>query len=131
VQRRTRQKQAVEAAFVLAGRPLSTQEVVILAQKTVPSLGIATAYRTIKDLVESGWLAPVVTPAGTCFELAAIEHHHHFFCRACSRTFDIPDQAGDVEGMTPRGFVPDGHELTVTGRCNTCAKSVREAARRP
>jgi Fur family ferric uptake transcriptional regulator len=129
VQRRTRQKQAVEEAFAKAARPLSPQEVAALAQETVPSFGIATAYRTIKDLVESGWLVPVATPAGSCFERAEIEHHHHFFCRDCSRTFDIPGCVGDVEKMAPRGFIPDGHDLTITGRCKTCATEGRKAAR--
>lgn len=126
----TRQKQAVQDAFASAGRPLSPQEVVTLAQAAVPSLGIATAYRTIKDLVESGWLVPIATPVGSRFELAEIEHHHHFFCRMCSRTFDIPGCVDNLETITPRGFVPDGHDVTITGKCNLCAKGKREATAR-
>ena len=130
VPRKTRQKQAVQEVFASAGRPLSAQEVVALAQEVVPSLGIATAYRTIKDLVESGWLVPVATPGGSCFELADIEHHHHFFCRVCDRTFDIPAGADDVERMSPRGFVPEGHEVTITGKCDLCAKQRKEPTAR-
>jgi Fur family transcriptional regulator, ferric uptake regulator len=128
--RMTRQKQAVRDAFVSAGRPLSPQEVVTLAQAAVPSLGIATAYRTIKDLVESGWLVSIATPAGSRFELAEIEHHHHFFCRMCFRTFDIPGCIDDLETISPRGFVPDGHEVTITGKCKLCAKGKRESTAR-
>lgn len=129
--RNTRQKQAVQDAFVSAARPLSPQEVAALAQEAVPSLGIATAYRTIKDLVESGWLVPVATPAGNRFELADIEHHHHFYCRMCSRTFDIPGCVDAVEQKSPRGFVAEGHEVTITGKCNLCAKPKKETAARP
>ena len=126
----TRQKQAVRDAFASAGRPLSPQEVVTLAQAAVPSLGIATAYRTIKDLLHSGWLVSIATPAGSRFELAEIEHHHHFFCRMCSRTFDIPGCIDDLETITPRGFVPDGHEVTITGKCSLCARRKRESTAR-
>jgi Fur family transcriptional regulator, ferric uptake regulator len=130
VPRKTRQKQAVQDAFASAGRPLSPQEVVPLAQKAVPSLGIATAYRTIKDLVESGWLVPITTPAGSRFELANIEHHHHFYCRMCSRTFDILGCIDNIEQMSPRGFVPEGHDVTITGKCNLCAKPGKERSAR-
>jgi Fur family ferric uptake transcriptional regulator len=120
VQRKTRQKQAVQEAFASAGRPLSPQEVASLAQETVPSLGIATAYRAIKELVDARWLISVATPAGTRFELADLKHHHHFFCRDCSQTYDIEGCVGDVEQFIPQGFVAEGHELTITGQCKAC-----------
>jgi Fur family transcriptional regulator, ferric uptake regulator len=131
VPRQTRQKQAVQDVFATAGRPLSPQEVVTLAQVAVPSLGIATAYRTIKDLVESGWLVSVATAVGTRFERADIRHHHHFFCRMCSRTFDIPGCAEDIERMSPSGFVPEGHDVTITGKCDLCAKPKAKARKEP
>lgn len=128
IPRNTRQKQAVQDAFASSGRPLSPQEVVDLAKEAVPTLGIATAYRAIRDLVESGWLVPVATPAGNRFELADIAHHHHFYCRGCARTFDIQGCIADVERIAPRGFVPDGHDLTITGKCNLCAKGKKESS---
>ena len=99
-----------------------------MAKAAVPSLGIATAYRAIKDLVESGWLVPVATPAGSRFELADIAHHHHFYCRVCSRTFDIHGCLDNVEKIAPRGFQPDGHDLTITGKCILCTKGKKESS---
>lgn len=128
--RNTRQRQAVQGAFASAGRPLSPREVVPLAQKTVPSLGIATAYRAIKNLLESGWLVSIITPAGSRFEPANVEHHHHFYCRVCSRTFDIPCGLCNVRQMSPRGFVPEDYGVTVTGKCDLCAQPGRDRSGR-
>ena len=51
MERSTRQRRAIREAFLEAGRPLSPQEVLELARKKVPSLGLATVYRTLKGLV--------------------------------------------------------------------------------
>jgi Fur family ferric uptake transcriptional regulator len=121
VLRKTRQSQAIREVFSGAARPLSAREAVSLAQEAVPSLGIATVYRAIKELAATAWLVPVSTPAGTCFERARKEHHHHFFCRACLRSFDIEACVGALARLTPAGFVAEDHELTVIGRCRACA----------
>jgi len=121
MQRNTRQKQAVQAVFAAAEEPLGPQEVAAAAREAVPGLGIATVYRSIKQLVEAGRLVSVATPAGARFELASREHHHRFFCDACTRTFDIDGCVGDFDRLVPAGFLAERHELTITGKCKACA----------
>jgi Fur family ferric uptake transcriptional regulator len=58
----TRQKAAIQDAFIEADRPLSPDEVLKGAQRHHPSLGIATVYRNIQSLVNQGWLQPVEIP---------------------------------------------------------------------
>jgi Fur family ferric uptake transcriptional regulator len=130
MQRKTRQQEAIKAAFSSAGRPLSPHEATTLAQSAVASLGIATVYRAIKDLVEARWLVPVATPTGTRFELASMDHHHHFFCRTCAKCFDIEACVGSLERLVPAGFVAEGHELTILGRCDACAAHADEVPQR-
>ena len=52
--RNTHQGNAIRQALKKAGRPLSAQEVLNLAQKKVPGLGIATVYRNLKSLQQDG-----------------------------------------------------------------------------
>ncbi|MFD3004992.1 zinc uptake transcriptional regulator [Thermus tengchongensis] len=122
MERSTRQRRAIREAFLEAGRPLSPQEVLELARKKVPSLGLATVYRTLKGLVEEGFLTPVALPGEPSrYEPAGREHHHHFLCRLCGRVFELSGCDLALEGHLPPGFQAEGHEVTVFGRCPECA----------
>ena len=77
--RKTKQKDAIRAAFTLADRPLSHEEALRLAQREVDGLSIATVYRNINLLVEERWLTRVEVPGDTPrYEVAGKGHHHHF-----------------------------------------------------
>lgn len=119
--RKTEQRDAIRCAFEHAGRPLSAQEVLELAQEDVPSLGIATVYRNIKALVAEDWLTAVELPnEPSRYELAELEHHHHFQCEACARVFDIPGCAMGVAALAPQGFEVNSHEVFLYGTCPEC-----------
>jgi Fur family ferric uptake transcriptional regulator len=122
VKRKTRQRDAIREVFTSARRPLSSQEVAAAAQRTLPSLGIATVYRAIKHLLEEGWLVPVSIAGGTRYELADTGPHHHFHCLDCDKTFDISGCAGNVQKLAPSGFRLASHELTLSGTCRWCAE---------
>lgn len=120
--RNTRQREAIREVFASAGRPLSPREVVDLAQTSLPSLGIATVYRAIKELVAEGWMVGVDVVGGTRYELSDIGHHHHFHCLDCDRTFDIKGCTGNLQRLAPRGFTVASHILTLSGTCSGCAE---------
>jgi Fur family transcriptional regulator, ferric uptake regulator len=128
---RTRQQLAIRAAFEGAGRPLGPLEVVGLAQAEVPKLGVATVYRTIRTLVEEGWLTPVELPGEPPrYELAGKHHHHHFQCRGCKKAFELDECAVDLDFRLPPGFVLDDHDLTLYGRCDDCSRAPGTRGRR-
>jgi Fur family transcriptional regulator, ferric uptake regulator len=127
VQRSTRQRDVLRAVFTSAPRPLGPREAMALAQQSLPSLGIATVYRAIKDLLAKGWLVPVTVSSGTRFEPADRGHHHHFYCQACDRAFDLDGCASNLSRLVPAGFVVESHELTITGLCDACADDKRGA----
>jgi Fur family transcriptional regulator, ferric uptake regulator len=133
MERSTRQRSAIRAVIETAGRPLSTQEVLDAAQMEVPALAIATVYRNVKLLLDSGEIA-VVTLPGECprYEAAhqAREHHHHFQCTKCQRAFDVHGCPGNLGGLAPKGFKVEHHELTLYGSCRDCASAARAQARR-
>jgi Fur family ferric uptake transcriptional regulator len=120
MERSTKQREAIRQALQAADRPLLASEVLVLAQQTVPSLGIATVYRTIKALVEQESLQVVELPGeNPRFEFAH-GHHHHFCCKACGKVFDVHACPGDFSGLVPPGFEVSDHELTLYGRCAEC-----------
>jgi Fur family ferric uptake transcriptional regulator len=122
MERRTRQRQAIRAVFLEAQRPLSPQEVLELARARVPSLGLATVYRTLRGLLEEGFLVPVELPGEPPrYERAGQAHHHHFLCRVCGRVYELLGCPKDVEALVPPGFQAEGHEVTLYGRCAACA----------
>jgi Fur family ferric uptake transcriptional regulator len=123
-ERSTRQRQILLAALSSAGRPLLPGELHEIALVEVPGLGIATVYRNLKLLLEEGILQTVNLPGENVrYEIRAQPHHHHFQCRTCGRVFDIPGCPGSLEHLAPAGFIADGHELVLYGRCPDCARA--------
>ena len=133
IERTTKQKRAIRSAFETEGRPLSTNEAFEAAQGIIGGLGIATVYRSIKSLLDDGWLTPIDVPGkGILYELSGKEHHHHFSCTSCHRVFELDGCADHVLVPLPRGFKATGHDVTIFGRCATCAAPHRPpAAKRP
>lgn len=121
MQRNTQQREAIREVLAEAGRPLSPHEVLDRGRGRVPRLGIATVYRTLKSLVDEGWLRTVDLPgAPSRYELSGKSHHHHFHCRRCDRLYEVEDCPGRIAGMTPRGFTLEAHDLILYGLCNEC-----------
>ena len=126
IERNTRQRDAIRAAIVAAKRPLSPQEILDAASEEVPGLGIATVYRTVKTLIEEKSLTTVEVPGTQArYEVAHLDHHHHFHCHSCDRVYEVEGCPGDLRGLTPRGFRTDHHEIILTGMCAGCVKAKR------
>ena len=119
--RNTRQKEAIRAAFVESDRPLSPVEALAHAQERVPGVSVATMYRNIHALVEEGWLTTVEVPGqGTRYEVAGKEHHHHFQCTECGKTFELSGCEFQSKPRLPRGFQLTGDEIFLYGSCAAC-----------
>jgi Fur family ferric uptake transcriptional regulator len=124
MERNTRQRTAIRAAFEHARRPLGPAEVLAAAQREVGRLGIATVYRNIRALVAEGWLVPVELPGESDrYEPAGLEHHHHFRCRSCDRVFDLSGCVKGLRDLVPRRFRLEGHELVLLGQCGDCVRA--------
>jgi Fur family transcriptional regulator, ferric uptake regulator len=121
MERDTRQRRAIRRVIEAAGRPLSPHEVRKIAQTHTPRLGIATVYRTLKDLMDKGWLVQVELPGEPPrYETATKAYHHHFQCRTCGQVYDIEGCPQDVEPVVPSGFLLEGYSLVLYGQCATC-----------
>jgi Fur family ferric uptake transcriptional regulator len=124
VRRSTQQRQAISRTITEADRPLSATEILQAASRLSPGLGLATVYRNVNRMVESGEIRPVSLPgAGQRYERAGKGHHHHFHCARCDRVFEVPDCPGDVGALAPRGFKARRHEIILYGLCPSCARN--------
>lgn len=121
MERRTPQRHILRNVFKKAARPLSAQEALIEAKKTLPRLGLATAYRAINEMLEEGFLNVVSLPGDfQRFEISKREHHHFFQCNACDKVYDVEGCPGNIPKVVPQGFHLESHELILYGVCQSC-----------
>lgn len=122
--RQTTQKAAILRALEKDDRPLSPQEILLIAREEVPALGLATVYRAIKSFLEDGVVASVGLPdSAPRYEMAGKAHHHHFQCRSCDKVYEINACSGGMQSLTPPGFSLEDHEITLFGRCADCNRA--------
>ncbi len=122
VERNTRQRRTIRDVVEGAGRPLSTDEIFSGARASIASLGMATVYRSIRALLDEGWLAAVEVPGRSpLYERAGKGHHHHFACARCNRVYELGACAAEIRSDLPAGFVATGHEITIYGTCAACS----------
>lgn len=104
--------------------PLTPQEILELASAEMASLGLATVYRNLGSMQESGEVRAVHLPGDAArFEPVQNRHHHHFRCDVCEAVYKIeqPCPVQALEGATlPGGFTVSGHSLTFYGTCPDC-----------
>ncbi len=128
--RNTRQKQAIASILRVHSNPLSPKEILEFAIKEVPSIGIATVYRSLKALSLSGQVVTVEIPGEPPrYERADKGHHHHFLCRACGEVFDLKTCLDGIKKMAPPKFRVDDHEIILYGACKDCASKSQPAKR--
>ena len=94
---------------------------------TLPGVGRATVYRTIKLLVEVGALCKLAMPDGAPkYSLARLGHHHHTVCVRCGKVSDF--RHSTVERML-RSLNKEvdgeivGHRMEVYVTCSDCLAS--------
>jgi Fur family ferric uptake transcriptional regulator len=118
---RTTQRDAIKQVIREKDRALDAAEILLAARQMVPSLNQSTVFRNLKLLIENGWLRKINHPArGPLYERTDKEHHHHFYCRSCKKVYELPGCALNENGLTPRGFVTEEHEVFLSGVCATC-----------
>ncbi|MFG0315333.1 MAG: Fur family transcriptional regulator [Phycisphaerales bacterium] len=121
MERQTPQREAIRSLFTQDGDPMSPQEIMDQASEIVPTVSMATVYRTIRSLEELGEIVPVELPGEPPrYEMAGKDHHHHFKCESCGRAFEVDACPGNLSHMTPEGFRLTRHDITLYGICKAC-----------
>jgi len=117
----TQQKLTLTSLITKAERPLTPAEICRAGRKEIPSLGIATVYRALKQLAEEGQVRLVEIPGvSPHYECTARQHHHFFFCQHCHSLFNLDGCLRGVSGLAPKGFSVKRHEIVLYGECADC-----------
>jgi Fur family transcriptional regulator, ferric uptake regulator len=128
VERRTRQKRAIEAVLEKHNNPLTAPEIQRLAIGEVPTLGIATVYRSLKALSKDGRVVSVEIPGQMPrYERANKGHHHHFLCRVCGGVFELERCLAGIKTLAPPRFRVEDHEIILYGSCEACLRKEKRA----
>ena len=90
------------------------------------NVGIATVYRSLNLLEESGMVTSISFGAqGKKFELAKKPHHDHMICRQCGVIVEFEDQIIEKRQLAiakEHGFKLTGHIMQLYGVCSECNK---------
>ncbi len=121
MKRNTVQRKTIEEVFKQHDRPLGVGEILQHGNRLTKSLNQATIYRNLKLLLENGCLTRIAHPVlGTLYERTGKGHHHHFHCRTCNQTLELPGCALREHEMVPNGFIVEEHEVFLFGTCPSC-----------
>jgi Fur family transcriptional regulator, ferric uptake regulator len=93
------------------------------ARKRSPRLGLATTYRTIDLLRQSGSVRALAGEDRSAYVRCGPDHHHHLVCLACGGVEDTDEcpLPSPAELKRRYGFSPESHELEIYGKCRSCA----------
>jgi Fur family ferric uptake transcriptional regulator len=124
--RPTRQRVAVTEALSRSREFRSAQEIHEIVAASGEKVGLATVYRTLAALAESGSIDVLRREDGESVyrQCAAVTHHHHLVCRECGATVEIAGPA--VEAWTDaiaseHGYADISHSLELFGTCPSCS----------
>jgi len=119
-------RQRLRVLEVLADEPgdATAQQIYARLRDRDERVGLATVYRTVALLTESGLIDALAhRPGEMCYRLCGEGHHHHLLCSRCHRVVELEecdigpwlDKVAD-----DHGFVATEHRLEVTGICADC-----------
>ena len=109
---------------------LKCEDIYTLVHSKIPSIGIATVYRTLPLLEKMGYLNRVLFDDGFVrYELCKDDEnhsHHHVICTKCGSLFEIEvDMLEELEKqiLATTGFHVTNHSVKFYGLCSKCYSS--------
>lgn len=126
MQRMTRQRSAVADALADVEEFRSAQQLHELLRDRGDGIGLATVYRTLQSLADSGQVDVLRTAEGEALyrRCSRREHHHHLICRVCGATVEIDGptvESWAAQVGASHGFQDIEHTMELYGTCRACA----------
>jgi Fur family peroxide stress response transcriptional regulator len=111
----------------------SAEELHAAVRRELPTLSLATVYKTLDTLARIGAVRQVSRTGARGRWDAGQESHHHLVCIECGSVTDVTDAR--LDAVKPRaaalasrhGFTASGHVVEIFGRCAACRRVQRRA----
>ncbi|MGI6535212.1 MAG: Fur family transcriptional regulator [Eggerthellaceae bacterium] len=127
--RRTRQRQLVLSSVENRCDHPSAEDIFNEVRKSDSRVSLATVYRNLHLLVDSGEILSIHTDKGERFDRRT-DDHAHIVCEQCGHMEDAPSpnlNSADTQAAADTGYVVSSHELVFVGICPKCQAAALEA----
>jgi len=122
----TSQREAILKTLYDNPKHFTSEKLYLKVKENYPELniGIATVYRTLSLLEESGLVSSIsLGIQGKKFEIANKPHHDHIICTRCGKIVEFEND--EVEALQEKianesGFVLTDHMMQLYGICKKC-----------
>ncbi|OJX94662.1 Fur family zinc uptake regulator [Salana multivorans] len=125
-QRMTTQRRAIAEVLGSVEDFRSAQQLHELLRSTGKRIGLATVYRALAGMAETGEIDAIRGPDGeTRYRRCELRvHHHHLVCRSCGATVEL--DARTVEGWVnalgaQHAYTDVEHTVELFGLCPACS----------
>lgn len=122
----TPQRLAIFRRLAATDRHPSAEELHAAVRRAMPTLSLATVYKTLDTLAEIGAVRPVSRLGARGRWDANLDPHHHLVCTTCGAVTDVTEPrleaaARPAAAVAARhGFQTAGHSVEIFGRCAAC-----------
>ena len=114
----------------------SAEELYATLRPELPTLSLATVYKTLDALARIGVVRRVSRDGGRSRWDAGLESHHHLVCIQCGEVSDVVDaqldavksRAAALAGR--QGFAATSHVVDIFGCCAACRSTTRTRSAR-
>lgn len=124
----SKQRQMILHALAAQPGHLSAEEVLMRLRANNPQISLATVYRNLNVLSESGQVRRIRVPGGADrYELGKTPHDH-MVCDRCGKVLDAQwqDLSAAQSALEQQGALVSGYTLIYHGLCPVCAKEVAQ-----
>ena len=122
----TPQRLAIFRRLAATDRHPSAEELHTAVRREMPTLSLATVYKTLDTLASIGAVRPVSRLGVRGRWDANLAPHHHLVCTSCGAVTDVTEPrleaaARPAAAVAARhGFEAAGHSVEIFGRCAAC-----------
>lgn len=123
--KRSKQKEVILRIMKSTSSHPTADSVYEQARKEIPNISLATVYRDLKLLKDSGELLELDLGQGPSHYDGNTTDHYHFRCEKCGHIFDLEqpvDTALDKRVARSTGHDITHHVLEFRGICKDCRK---------